>query len=75
MATVVIAGIGKGGGTGAAVARLFSKQLGYRVALIARGAKELESLAQEIRNAGGEASFLEDRWGNCSVANPALYMS
>jgi NADP-dependent 3-hydroxy acid dehydrogenase YdfG len=58
MATVVIAGIGKAGGTGAAVARAFAKQHGYRVALIARGAKELQDLASEIKKDGGEASLL-----------------
>ncbi|KAG8216050.1 hypothetical protein J3R82DRAFT_8049 [Butyriboletus roseoflavus] len=51
----VVAGIGNGTGTGAASARLFGK-LGYRVALISRGAEHLNKLANEINENGGEAA-------------------
>ncbi len=36
--------------------RLFAKK-GYRVALVARNAEPLNSLAAEISNAGGEVGF------------------
>jgi NAD(P)-dependent dehydrogenase (short-subunit alcohol dehydrogenase family) len=45
--------VGVGPGTGAALARRFSKS--YRVALMARNADYLKTLADEIRGAGGEA--------------------
>jgi len=45
--------VGVGPGTGAALARRFAK--GYRVAVIARSADYLKTLADEIRAAGGEA--------------------
>ncbi|KAJ3576324.1 hypothetical protein NP233_g496 [Leucocoprinus birnbaumii] len=53
---IVVAGIGNGGGTGAAVARLFSKE-GYAVALIARGRDSLSTLEKELNEAPhGEAA-------------------
>jgi len=52
---IVVAGLGKGSGTGASVARLFSKA-GYSIALIARGNDTVDSLAKEINDAGGEAA-------------------
>jgi NAD(P)-dependent dehydrogenase (short-subunit alcohol dehydrogenase family) len=58
MATAVIAGIGRAGGTGAAVARAYAKQHGYRVAIIARGTKDVQDLAAEIKKEGGEASLV-----------------
>jgi NAD(P)-dependent dehydrogenase (short-subunit alcohol dehydrogenase family) len=48
----VIAGVGKGSGTGAATARLLSHN-GYRVALIARDADSLKTTADEINAATG----------------------
>lgn len=51
----VVAGIGKGSGTGAATARLLASS-GYRVALIARDAEAVKKTAEEIKAAtGGEA--------------------
>ncbi|KAJ7589926.1 hypothetical protein C8J56DRAFT_936501 [Mycena floridula] len=52
---LVVAGLGTGGGTGAAAARLFAKN-GYSVALIARGAGELTKLSDEINASGGTAA-------------------
>ncbi|RDB21710.1 Carbonyl reductase family member 4 [Hypsizygus marmoreus] len=52
---VVVAGLGKGSGTGASTARVFAKA-GYSVALIARGADTVNSLAQELNSAGGDAA-------------------
>jgi NAD(P)-dependent dehydrogenase (short-subunit alcohol dehydrogenase family) len=53
----VIAGVGKGSGTGAATARLLARN-GYRVALIARDAEALKTTADEINasGTGGEAA-------------------
>ncbi|KAK7023003.1 NAD-P-binding protein [Favolaschia claudopus] len=51
----VVAGIGRAAGTGAAVARRFSKE-GYSVALIARGEDSLNALSDEIKKGGGEAA-------------------
>ncbi|RDB21611.1 Carbonyl reductase family member 4 [Hypsizygus marmoreus] len=51
---LVIAGLGKGSGTGASAARLFSKA-GYSIALVARGADALNTLAQELNSSGGNA--------------------
>ena len=45
--------VGVGPGTGAALARRFAK--GYRVALMARSADYVKSLANEIRAQGGDA--------------------
>ena len=45
---------GASSGIGAATARLFGRE-GYRVVITARRAERLQSLAQEIRSAGGEA--------------------
>ncbi|KZV82322.1 NAD(P)-binding protein [Exidia glandulosa HHB12029] len=50
----VVAGVGNGQGTGAASAHEFSKA-GYRVALIARNGDTLQKLADELKQAGGEA--------------------
>ncbi|KAF8962919.1 hypothetical protein BDZ97DRAFT_1823439 [Flammula alnicola] len=52
---LVVAGLGNGTGTGAATARLFAKN-GYSVALVARGANTVNSLAQEIKSEGGHAA-------------------
>ncbi|KZT01951.1 short-chain dehydrogenase/reductase SDR [Laetiporus sulphureus 93-53] len=52
---IVIAGIGNGTGTGAATARVFARA-GYRVALIARNADHLNSVAKDVKQAGGEAA-------------------
>ncbi|KAF9258817.1 short-chain dehydrogenase/reductase SDR [Marasmius fiardii PR-910] len=46
---VIVAGVGAGSGTGAASAKLFSKA-GYDVALIARNANSLKTLADEINS-------------------------
>lgn len=51
--TPVAVVVGVGPGTGAALARRFAK--GYRVALVARSADYLKTLAGEVRAAGGEA--------------------
>jgi len=50
---LVVAGVGNASGTGAATARAFSKA-GYAVALIARGADSLKTLAEEINSSGGD---------------------
>ncbi|KAF8884666.1 hypothetical protein BD779DRAFT_1442958, partial [Infundibulicybe gibba] len=65
-------GIGNSTGTGAATARLFSKE-GYSVALIARGQDSLKSLAEEITKSGGNASAVafpvpSYSWGDISTA-------
>ncbi|KAF8057472.1 hypothetical protein FPV67DRAFT_564241 [Lyophyllum atratum] len=52
---LVVAGLGKGSGTGASAARLFSKA-GYSVALVARGTETVNKLAEELNSAGGEAA-------------------
>ncbi|KAK7684388.1 hypothetical protein QCA50_012335 [Cerrena zonata] len=52
---LVVAGIGNASGTGAATARLFAKN-GYRVALIARNADQVNNAAAEINKSGGEAA-------------------
>lgn len=52
---LVVAGLGTGGGTGAATVRLFVKE-GYSVALIARQPDELKKLEDEINGAGGTAA-------------------
>ncbi|RPD59550.1 NAD-P-binding protein [Lentinus tigrinus ALCF2SS1-6] len=51
----VVAGVGNGTGTGAATARLLA-QKGYRIALVARNPDNLNRLAKEIVEAGGEAA-------------------
>ncbi|KAK0214203.1 hypothetical protein IW262DRAFT_1485591 [Armillaria fumosa] len=48
----VIASLGSGSGTGAAVARLLVKE-GYAIALVARNADSVKALADEINAAGG----------------------
>lgn len=52
---LVVAGVGAGGGTGAAVARRFASK-GYHVALISRRADSLKKLASEITETGGTAA-------------------
>lgn len=52
---LVVAGLGKGAGTGGSTARVFAKA-GYAVALIARGNDTVDALAKEITSAGGEAA-------------------
>jgi len=54
-AILVVAGVGNGTGTGASTARVFAKA-GYRVALIARNANNLEQTAEGIKGTGGEAA-------------------
>src|SRR5260370_25364767 len=49
----VCAVVGVGPGLGAALARKFAKE--YAVALVARGADKLASLAKEIETGGGRA--------------------
>ena len=56
--------VGVGPGTGAALARRFSK--GYRVALVARSTDYLITLGDEIRGAGGEALEAPADVGNFS---------
>src|SRR5687768_7590117 len=46
---------GASGGIGAGLAREFARR-GFGVALVARRSEQLESLAAELRNAGGQAS-------------------
>ncbi len=53
---VVVSGLGNAQGTGAACARLFNHQLGYKVALISRPRKEVDDLKAEINQAGGTVS-------------------
>jgi len=53
---LAVSGLGNATGTGAAVARLFASQLGYRVALISRPRKEVDDLRDEIERAGGTAA-------------------
>ncbi|THH27201.1 hypothetical protein EUX98_g6985 [Antrodiella citrinella] len=53
---IVVAGIGNGTGTGASTARIFAKA-GYRVALVSRNAEHLKKIADEIKQAGGEAAY------------------
>ena len=52
-----IAGVGASAGLGAAVARRFSEG-GFTVALTGRTAERVESIAAEIRAAGGVAHAL-----------------
>ncbi|ORY63813.1 hypothetical protein BCR35DRAFT_308780 [Leucosporidium creatinivorum] len=54
-AIIVVSGLGNGVGVGAEVAKLFSKELGYRVALVSRPRKDVEDLAAGIKSEGGEA--------------------
>ena|ERR1700753_2593807 len=49
----VVAGIGNGTGTGASSARLFAKA-GYKVAMIARNADDLNKVAEEIKTSFGQ---------------------
>jgi NAD(P)-dependent dehydrogenase (short-subunit alcohol dehydrogenase family) len=56
--------VGVGPGTGASLARRFAK--GYRVALVARNAAYLKTLADEIRAGGGEALEAPADVGNFS---------
>lgn len=60
---IVISGLGNAVGTGAAVARLFSSQLGYRVALLSRPRKDVEDLKKDIVAAGGVVSARRRRDG------------
>ncbi|KAJ3974900.1 hypothetical protein EV361DRAFT_585584 [Lentinula raphanica] len=51
---LVVAGV-RAGGTGAATAAAFAKK-GYSVALISRGAEDLQTLAEELKSAGNDAT-------------------
>ncbi len=62
MPVAVVVGVGPG--TGAALARRFAK--GYRVALVARSADYLKTLAEEIRASGGQALEAPADAGNFS---------
>lgn len=53
---IVVSGLGNGVGVGAEVSRLFSKELGYRVALVSRPRKDVDDLAESIKREGGEVS-------------------
>ncbi|CEQ42283.1 SPOSA6832_04068 [Sporobolomyces salmonicolor] len=65
---VVVSGLGNGTGTGASAARLFAKELGYRVALLSRPRKEVDELKNEIKNAGGEAEvFSVDQYTHTTL--------
>ncbi len=55
---------GASGGVGRAAARKFAAE-GARVALIARGRRDLEAAAREVEQAGGEALIL-----SIDVADP-----
>ncbi|KAG9001430.1 hypothetical protein FRB94_004795 [Tulasnella sp. JGI-2019a] len=52
---LVLAGVGAGGGTGAATAKLFAKS-GYRVALIARSVDSLKSVSNSLNAEGGKTA-------------------
>jgi NAD(P)-dependent dehydrogenase (short-subunit alcohol dehydrogenase family) len=52
---IVVAGVGQGGGTGAATVREFTSK-GYVAALISRRPEELQKLAEEVKSAGGNAA-------------------
>jgi len=52
---LVVAGVGVGGGTGAATAKLFANS-GYRVALIARNAESLKSVSDSLNADGGKTA-------------------
>ncbi|KAG8858767.1 hypothetical protein FRB96_004904 [Tulasnella sp. 330] len=52
---MVVAGVGVGGGTGAATAKLFANS-GYRVALIARNAESLKSVSDSLNADGGKTA-------------------
>lgn len=53
----VISGLGNARGVGAATARAFSSQLGYKVALISRPRQEITELKNEIESWGGVAEI------------------
>ncbi|KAF5375971.1 hypothetical protein D9757_008868 [Collybiopsis confluens] len=71
---LVVAGVGKGGGTGAATARAFAKE-GYSIALIARGADSLKSLEDELRASGVEATAFRSLPTNMSLYDPPFKRS
>ncbi|KAI5480550.1 hypothetical protein MNV49_000246 [Pseudohyphozyma bogoriensis] len=50
---LVVSGLGNGVGTGAATARLFAAQLGYRVALVSRPRQEVQDLKSDINKLAG----------------------
>ncbi|KAK7436207.1 hypothetical protein VKT23_019284 [Stygiomarasmius scandens] len=66
---IVVAGLGAGGGTGAASARAFAKE-GYSVALIGRRADELKTLEDDLKGSGAEAaSFAIPSYAHGDVAS------
>jgi len=52
---LVVAGVGAGGGTGAATAHVFSRS-GYRVALLGRSADRLKPLTESLKAEGGNVA-------------------
>ncbi|KAK7436208.1 hypothetical protein VKT23_019285 [Stygiomarasmius scandens] len=65
----VVAGLGAGGGTGAASARAFAKE-GYSVALIGRRENELKTLEDDLKASGVEvASFAIPSYAHGDVAS------
>jgi NAD(P)-dependent dehydrogenase (short-subunit alcohol dehydrogenase family) len=66
---LVVAGLGTGGGTGAATARLFAKQ-GFSVALIARSPSQLDNLAKEINTISPQstAAFPIDSYSSAEIS-------
>jgi len=66
----IVAGVGPG--TGAAVARKFSLQNRYPVALLARNPANYESLVSEINNAGGKAIGISTDVSSASSVSAAF---
>jgi NAD(P)-dependent dehydrogenase (short-subunit alcohol dehydrogenase family) len=66
----VAVAVGVGPGTGASLARRFAK--GYRIALVARTADYLKTLANEIRAGGGDALEVPADAGNFSAVAGAF---
>ncbi|KAK7434526.1 hypothetical protein VKT23_020134 [Stygiomarasmius scandens] len=65
----VVAGLGAGGGTGAASARAFAKE-GYSVALIGRRENELKALEDDLKGSGAEvASFAIPSYAHADIAS------
>lgn len=72
---IVISGLGNGVGVGAEVGRLFSRELGYRIALVSRPRQDVEDLAASINEEGGEVSCRPcsaEPGGPCGEADSSL---